>query len=365
MAASILALSSAVPLHIFPQQEVSAKMVDILSITEPLKSKLKQIYENSAIQKRHSVIGDFKNDRSEWHFWGKDFPKTAPSMARRNAVYKLEAPKISFESSLKAIKLWGGNPKDLTHIVFVTCTGVIAPGVEFLLIEKLGLNPSIKRFAINFMGCFGAFKALSLANALAKEDSQNRVLIVCTELCSLHFQAILDSDNLTANAIFSDGSAASIIGTHPKPFEKPLWDIINTSSLAMENSIEKMSWEAGDSGFLMRLSHQVPVHLGRNVKKFTEALLDSHASAKDCDWAIHPGGKSIIQAIEKAMELEDSQSKASWEILAEYGNMSSATFLFVLERLQRQYTKKKWSLGIGFGPGLSFEGILLSKKILI
>ena len=130
-------------------------------------------------------------------------------------------------------------------------------------------------------------------------------------------------------------------------------------SLGFENTLDKMSWEAGDSGFLMRLSPAVPVLIGRRIEEFAVEVLGADAAAENCDWAIHPGGKSILQAIEKALKLKPEQTLASWKTLREYGNMSSATFLFVLDQLSRQAKRHPWAAGLGFGPGLSAEGILL------
>lgn len=360
--ASILALSSAVPQHMFLQNEIVLKIIDILGIEESKAIELKKAYSSSAIQKRYSVISDFKKERSQWDFWGSDYPNTVPGMSKRNAVFKKEAPKLSLESASKAIAHWGGNPQDLTHLIFVSCTGVVAPGIEFELAAKLGLKSSVNRLGINFMGCFGAFKGLGVANAFAKENPNNRILVICTELCSIHFQSTLDPETLTANSLFSDGSAAAIVGAVPQDFEKPIWDIERSCSLAMENSLDKMTWEASDDGFLMRLSHKVPVLLGRNINSFANTVLGSDTTSAECDWAIHPGGKSILQAIEKATDLKKIQTQASWDILNEYGNMSSATFLFVLERLHQMKTSKTWTWGLGFGPGLSMEGLLLRKR---
>lgn len=342
---SILAISSALPQYAFPQQALAQKMAQFLALQGAQLEQLKRIYDNSAIEKRHSVLPDLKLFSEE----------TPPGMGLRNEIYKKEAPQLAYEAARKSLESWGGSPQKITHLIFVTCTGVMAPGVEFLLIEKLGLSRSVKRFAINFMGCFGAFKALSLAHAFAKEDPNNRILLVCTELCSLHFQTNTDLETLTGAALFADGSAAAVVGADPEPTEKPLFDMVKSASLALENSLDKMSWEAGDQGFLMRLSPLVSAILRRQIRPFAESLLVD----PDCDWAIHPGGKSIIQAIERAMQLNSDQTKASWEVLAECGNMSSATFLFVLERIR---SPKKWTVGIGFGPGLSVEGLLLKKR---
>ncbi|KAF3362720.1 Uncharacterized protein PHSC3_000707 [Chlamydiales bacterium STE3] len=361
MEASILALATEVPKFGFSQEEIAEKFIDILSLDQERAKMIRQLYQNSAILQRYSVIEDFQKERSEWSFWGKEFPKTIPGMAKRNDLYKVEAPKLALAAARKALADWGGDAHAITHVISVSCTGMIAPGIEFSLMQGLQLRPSTQRLGINFMGCFGAFKGLSVAQSFAKENPKNRVLVVCTELCSLHFQVDQTPDNILANSLFSDGAAAILIGAEPKSFEQAHWTIQNTGSLGLENTTEKMQWEAGDLGFVMKLSHTVPVLLGRKIGSFIDSLVTSDFSAIDCDWAIHPGGKSIIQVLEKTLNIPKGLTKASWETLANYGNMSSATFLFVLKNILEQKSPRKWTLGLGFGPGLSVEGILLKK----
>jgi predicted naringenin-chalcone synthase len=360
---SILALSNAVPPYAFSQEEILEKIIKDLPLDEQMNTSLRQLYKNSAIRTRYLVTDDFKKERSDWDFWGAHYPLRAPGMSKRNELYKKEAPKLALEVAKKALEKWGGDPSQITHIISVSCTGVVAPGIEFQLIQELNLNWSVNRLGINFMGCFGAFKGLSVANAFAKENPEHRILLICTELCSLHLQHDASPDNILANSLFADGAAAAIIGAHPQKNEKPLWTIHKTHSLGMKNSLDKMSWEAGDHGYFMKLSARVPVLLGREIAAFTASLLGPDISSSDCDWAIHPGGKSIIHAMEKAMQLKKQQTLASWDILANYGNMSSATFLFVLDSLAKQKERHPWTMGIGFGPGLSFEGILLQNRV--
>ena len=359
--ASILALATAVPCHAFNQVEIAEKIIDMFALNPQKAENLKQLYKNSAIHTRYSVIADFKKERKDWNFWGSEYPKKIPTTSQRNDLYKVEASQLAYEAASKVLKAWGGNSEDISHVISVSCTGMVAPGIEFDLMKLLNLKSSTQRLGINFMGCFGAFKGLSVAQAFAKENPKHRILLVCTELCSLHLQAEQTLDNILANSLFSDGAAAVIVGADPKSDETPLWQIHNKSSIALDNTKDKMNWEVGDYGFNMNLSQTVPVLLGRHIAPFVKSLVSSDFSYENCDWAIHPGGKSIIQAVEKALKLQEGLTQASWDTLAHYGNMSSATFLFVLDRLLEQRSSKKWTIGIGFGPGLSVEGILLSR----
>jgi len=361
MQASILALSTAVPQYAFSQDEIVDKTIQYLSVDTETSARLKHLYANSAIACRHSVVPDFKKNRENWDFWGKNFPHQTPSTKQRNVLYMQEAPKLAAEAALKALRAWGGNPSALTHIISVSCTGLVAPGLEFTLMQQLQLNPSIQRFGINFMGCFGAFKGLSLAKSFARENPHHRILVVCTELCSLHFQTNLTPDNILGNSIFADGAAAVIVGCQPQENETSLWTIEHTASFALQDSLQQMSWDIGDHGFNMRLSHKVPVLLGRHITPFIDDLIGSRFTRDECNWAIHPGGKSIIQAIEKALQLPSGHAEEAWAVLSAYGNMSSATILFVLEKILEGKSQKQWTLGVGFGPGLSIEGFILRR----
>lgn len=361
--ACILSLATAVPSHIYDQDKIAEKMIDILDFDLQKGEKLKKLYRNSTIEKRHSILEDLKNPRDQWHFWGAEYPKTVPGMTQRNELYKKEAPKIAHEVAAKAIEEWGGDPQTITHVISVSCTGLVAPGIEFGLIQSLGLKRSVARLGINFMGCFGAFKGLNVAQAFAKESPHHRILVVCTEFCSLHLQADDKGGTLVANSLFSDGAAAAIIGAHPKENEKSWWEIIKQASLGMDDSLEHMSWEASDQGFLMNLSPLVPTLIGQHIRPFTSELLGHSIHSSACDWAVHPGGKAILHAVESKLSLQKEQTRASWNILRQYGNMSSATFLFVLKEVYENRTDNPWTVGIGFGPGLAMEGILLKKPL--
>lgn len=345
MLPTILALAIEVPKTALAQEDFTHATAKHLAFNDSKTRLLERIGTGSQIHKRHTVISDFLEKRST---------------AQRNVIYKNQAPILAETVCKKALNQWGGDPKTLTHIISISCTGMMAPGIEFLLIDKLGLSNEIERLGINFMGCFGAFKGIAIAKALALESPDHRILIVCTELCSLHFQQDLKTDTLVANSLFADGSAAVVIGTHPKGHETPLFEIKTQKSAALKNSTELMTWEPGDHGYQMRLSASVPSHLEENISPFVHKLIGTDLSFDQCTWAIHPGGKAILEAITKACTLEKSQVAASWKVLNDYGNMSSSTFLFVLAEILKKPTSKKWTIGLGFGPGLSIEGVLLN-----
>lgn len=356
----ILGLATAVPLYKISQREAMEKIIEFFALDGIEKEHVEKLYKNSGIEKRHIVIDNYLQGDSGSDFLTADYPKSIPGMSKRNKIYKEKSTLLAHEAADKALKEWGGSPQDITHIISISCTGVVIPGIEFQLMHSLLLKRNIYRLGLNFMGCFGAFKGLEVANAFAKENPKNRVLVVCTELCSLHIQADQNPDSLLANSIFADGAAAVIVGAQPLEKEKPIWEIMKHASFGVDGSLDQMSWEASDHGFVMKLSGFVPLTLSRHISSFKDQLLDSYTTSENCDWAIHPGGKAIIHTIEKKLKLEESQTTSSWDVLKNFGNMSSATFLFVLDHLKRKLNPRKWTAGLGFGPGLSVEGILLS-----
>ena len=360
--AYILALSTQVPKTFLSQKNIIPTLQKSLSLDENKALKLQSIFDGSNIKKRHTVIEDFNNPKLEGDFFGAQYPKEIPCLEKRNELYKLHAPTLASAACKTALTQWGKSKDSITHIISVSCTGMYAPGIEFGLIETLGLPPSTERLGINFMGCFGAFKGLAIAKSLAAENPKNRVLLVCTELCSLHFQSNQDSNTFVANALFSDGAAAVIIGCDPSTQENSLFNITKQSSLALKNSQDLMTWEISKHGMLMTLSKKIPSLICKQAQSFAKDLLGPAIPFSSCSWAVHPGGKAIIKAVEKACSLEKKQTESSWETLWNYGNMSSPTFLFVLESILQKNTSKEWVLGMGFGPGISFEGILLKKE---
>jgi predicted naringenin-chalcone synthase len=237
-----------------------------------------------------------------------------------------------------------------------------APGLDIEFIKELGLKSSTKRTAINFMGCYAAINGLKVADAICRADEHARVLVVAVELCTIHFQKKLTNDNLFANALFADGAAAMVIQNQPR---KGINLRIENFVCALdENSEEDMAWEIGDSGFEMKLSAYVPGVIKNGIKSLSKSLIEGLADTRDVTYyAIHPGGKKIIDVIEEELDLSPLDTRYSRSVLRDFGNMSSPTVLFVLERIVNDLTSKddsKKIMSFAFGPGLTMEGALLS-----
>lgn len=358
--AHILALATALPEYSAEQSAIAEKIMATLQLEGSMADFINRIYDRTAIKRRYSVLKDIEmTDSTEAQLLKSDFLLNTPMTGIRNDIYIKEAPALALKSAQEAIAQWKGDVADITHIISISCTGVMAPGIEFLLQKELGLTSSVQRIGLNFMGCFGAFRGLAVAASIAKEDPKNRVLMVCTELCSLHVQADIRPEVLVSNALFGDGSAAAIIGGSVQDTERSLWQIERSAAQALSDSLDDMTWALSDYGCVMTLSSRVPKIIEKDAPAFIDTLISPEDYQK-YTWAIHPGGKSIVQALERVCQLNEKQTSASWHVLENHGNMSSATFLFVLNKLAQEVEKHPKIIGLGFGPGLSIEGILLT-----
>ena len=298
--------------------------------------------ERSGIDHRWSVLGD-EARLDPNRFYTRDTP---PGTAKRMAVYAREAPKLALEAARGLPDLAG-----VTHLIVASCTGFVAPGVDQIVARELGLARDVERVLIGFMGCYAGATALRTAGHLARANAGARVLVITVELCSLHLTEQADLEGMLAMAQFSDGAAAAIVST-----EGPGLAIGESLSAALEESDELITWTIGDQGFLMNLSGEVPGRLAHALAdpETRERILDG-SEPKDLDaWAVHPGGKSILDAVERALDLPGDALADSREVLRAFGNMSSATILFVLARMMARRPAN--GVALAFGPGLAMEG---------
>eukprot|EP00736_Rhodelphis_marinus_P005751 Rmarinus@m.19561 len=341
----------------------STDIADMMCAAMDLKGKeserLKRIAANSQVDTRYTVFNDGKEI-----FWGRDSAKSSDnaSLDERNARYKKEAPGIAHAAAEKAIKDWGGKKSEITHVFAVSCTGIMTPGLEFHLMQSLGLPATAQRLSILMMGCFGGNSALKAAAAFAAQDPNARVLAVCCELCSLHFQMDTRTDNLVGGSIFADGAAAFIMG-QPKAGDRPLYEYLDSASYIIPDTLPLMAWNMTNTGWELGLSPQIPGQILKNVGGFVESLKKKcHANVanEDCMFPVHPGGKAIVEAIEEACGLDpEFHTWSTREVLRTRGNMSSGTVIFCLNAVRQQKTDKDYAMTISFGPGLNVEGVMM------
>jgi predicted naringenin-chalcone synthase len=362
----ITAIGTAVPQHKINQQQIAVFMTKAMQVDYESGRKLNAIFRSSGVAHRHSVLEDYAKV-TDFSFYpnNKDL-SPFPSTEKRNSEYRKHALPLSLQAIKNCFNSHSNfNPSTITHLITVTCTGFYAPGLDIELIKELKLNTSVERLAFNFMGCYAAFNAIKAANAFCALSPKNKVLVVCTELCSLHFQRDATDDNLLANALCADGSAAMIVESVAAKGISLLPEVFHNSLSFSEKS--HMAWSIGDFGFEMKLSSYVPDIIQKSIKSLTTEMLERIKKKIDeVDfYAIHPGGKKILEVIEKELGITRKQNVHAYDVLQAYGNMSSPTVVFVLERLFKTLNASHQNaniLSFSFGPGLTLEGILFSVK---
>lgn len=282
-------------------------------------------------------------------FYGTgDWPTTGARMAR----YEADAPGLA----VAAIEALGEafDPAAVTHLVVASCTGFMAPGLDQRIVADMGLDPGVERTMVGFMGCYAAVNSLRVAHHIVRSEPAARVLVVTLELCTLHFQRTDDLESLLAMLLFGDGAAAALVSAEPRGLAL---DDFRATTVA--GSAEAIRWNIRDQGFDMHLGGEVPAHIGRALR--TEAGRNDAAGllrgvpVADYDlWAVHAGGRSVLDAVEQALDLPGDALARSRAVLRDYGNMSSATLMFVLAAMLREGGAGR-GIAMAFGPGLAAE----------
>lgn len=359
--ADIISIATAVPDYCHRQEDILHFMQDIYQLDENEKRKLAFLYRHSEIEKRYSVIEDYSKPRSEWQFLPSKEYAPFPLLDERMKLYNHYAPALSAKAVKECIN---GivEPSQITHLITVTCTGMSAPGLDLQLAESLGLASNVFRTSVNFMGCYAAVHALKLAKIICDTTANSNVVIVATELCTIHFQKEYTPDNAASSLLFADGSAAVLVSNC----------ISNSQSLTLKNFYAEiaykgkhdMAWELSSSGFLMTLSGYVPQLIEEDITVLVEkALQHNNLKREDIShWCVHPGGKKILEAIQKKLALEEDDLCYAKSVLKNYGNMSSPTILFVLKEMMNNATALKNVFAVAFGPGLTMETFIASRQ---
>ena len=348
-------IGTAVPTQQLSQAE-AVEVAHRINAESPEQVRLmSRIYQKTKVLTRGSVL--LENDgvdgttKERLSFYGSESPGTA----QRMQVFDAHAGDLALEAAAKALKDADISSGAITHLVTVSCTGFQSPGVDLFLMDKLELAPSVQRTHIGFMGCHGAMNGLRVAHAFAEMDPNAVVLLCAVELCSLHMAYGWHPEKVVANALFADGAAAVVASANPSPAHQSLV-LRRSGSMVIPDSADLMHWEIGDHGFAMGLSPRVPETVGAALLPWLRDWLADQAIDLEAvtSWAIHPGGPRILSTCAEVLSLGPNLLLDSRAVLQEHGNMSSATILFIIERLRRRSTVGP-CLALAFGPGLSTE----------
>jgi len=364
---SVLAnIATVVPENKYKQSELAEFMCDLFQFNELQKRKIKLMYAKSGIDTRYSVIPDFSSSINERQF----FPKTSslepfPTIDYRMQFFNDAAMPLCTKVIKECIK--GKISKhQITHLITVSCTGLAAPGLDIEIVQQLKLKETINRTSINFMGCYAAIHALKQADYICKSETDAVVVIICVELCTIHFQKSDTPDNNTSNLLFADGAAAALITSDAFAKKNKLegFAIHKFHSQISLHGKKDMAWQLTSTGFLMTLSSYIPQLIEKGFKSFFEKAIQQLKIKKEniTHWAIHPGGRKILEVIQNELKLNHNDLESSYNVLKNYGNMSSPTVLFVLKDILENKTNKDKSeltFCSAFGPGLTMESVIL------
>lgn len=362
MSALIHRIATAVPPYAY-HQEYAADCMKRWVKDRVLQRMVHHVYRQSGIERRFSVLPDFQPEATSGIFGEQpDGTLVEPTTGQRNDLYRLAYPALVEDAVRRAFAQtpWI-RPGDVTHLVTVSCTGFCNPGPDLHIAATFGLRADVERYHIGFMGCYAAFPALRMADQFCRANPDAVVLVVGVELCSLHLQIKPSSDLLLANALFADGAAAVLVSARPLPDGACGARLEAFATRLVPDSARDMAWTIGDRGFDMVLSSYVPKILALHAKQLVADLLAGcrEGGSGITEWAVHPGGKAILQAFEQQMGWsgETGALAHAHRILRRYGNMSSVTILFVLEAVLADpaFAEATQVGALAFGPGLTVE----------
>lgn len=357
----IISIGTALPAYKHRQQDIHKFMELVFAMDATENRKLKFLYHQSGIEYRYSVIPDYTREAKDWKF----YPQTEnlepfPSLEHRMQWFNKYAASLSVAAIRDCINNWI-HSQDITHLITVSCTGMSAPGLDLQIMDLMDLPKNIYRTSVNFMGCYAAIHAMKMADMICHKDNNAKVVIVCAELCTLHFQREATMDNIASSLLFGDGVAAALI-THDEFSAKGV-RLQHFYSEIIAKGKKDMAWELSSSGFLMTLSGYIPELIEEDFNPLVIRALEKAGIKKEdiTNWCIHPGGKRILDAIHKSLALKNGELNTCYEVLKQYGNMSSATILFVLKEIMNSSVKKEQKIfGAAFGPGLTMETFVAS-----
>ncbi|MEF3403199.1 type III polyketide synthase [Agromyces sp. CCNWLW203] len=380
MAVTLRGLSTAVPATVLVQDEVR----DVFA-AQPGLGRLGQrivatSFNVSGIERRHSVLDELRWDahpEDPVFFDIESGELLLPGTKVRNELYAEHATRLYVEAGRAAIEATPGiGASDVTHVITVSCTGFYAPGPDFMIARELGLNPGVERYHLGFMGCYASIPALRIATQLATADASAVVLVVSVELCTLHLRSSNDPDTIVASSLFADGAGSGIVTGRPTEPGERAFDLDRFATRITPVGEGDMAWKIGDHGFEMVLSNAIPAIIDDHITGALEPLFahdDALAAALAGDgsseaiehWAIHPGGRSILDKVESRLGLTEAQLVPARDTLRDYGNMSSATVLFVLRNILHSDAAADGDrvAAMAFGPGLTVESALLTVRV--
>ncbi|MGW9631831.1 type III polyketide synthase [Agromyces sp. NPDC055520] len=380
MTVTLRGVSTVVPPTVLVQDEVRDVFAGQPGLGRLAQRIVATSFNVSGIETRYTVLDELSRDAHPdvpVFFDIESGELLLPGTKARNELYAEHATKLYVEAGRRAIEATPGiEASDVTHVITVSCTGFYAPGPDFMIARELGLDPGVERYHLGFMGCYASIPALRIATQLARADAAAVVLVVSVELCTLHLRTSNDPDTIVASSLFADGAGSGIVTARPLEPGERAFDLDRFATRITPVGEGDMAWKIGDHGFEMVLSNAIPAIIDDHITGALEPLFahdDALAAALASDgssravehWAIHPGGRSILDKVESRLGLTEAQLVPARETLRDYGNMSSATVLFVLRNILHSDAAADGDrvAAMAFGPGLTVESALMTVRV--
>lgn len=368
--ATILAIGTATPPNCVYQSDYPDYYFRVTKSEHmtDLKEKFKRMCDKSMIKKRYMYLTEhiLKEKPNLCEYMGS-------SLDARQDIVVSEVPRLGKEAAMKAIKEWGQPKSKITHVIMCTTSGVDMPGADYQLTKLLGLRPSVKRFMLYQQGCFAGGTVLRLAKDLAENNRGARVLVVCSEITAICFRGPTDThlDSMVGQALFGDGAGAMIVGADPdESIERPLFQMVWTAQTLLPDSEGAIDGHLREVGLTFHLLKDVPGLISKNIEKALNEAFNP-LGINDWNsifWIAHPGGPAILDQVEAKLGLKEEKLTATRNVLREFGNMSSACVVFILDEMRKKSLEEghattgeglDWGVLFGFGPGLTVETVVL------
>jgi predicted naringenin-chalcone synthase len=354
---AMLGIGTAVPRYVLDQTDTAQRLTHALSGAPDAARWAKRIFKKCGVQTRYTCEPDLLEPAENNRYFAQLSGLPVPTTADRMATYKQEAIPLALQAAKKAMTDADIGPEAVTHLLTVSCTGQFLPGLDATLVRQLGLPLSVNRIPLTFLGCAAGLKAIGMARDIVAGHPDAVALIVSVELCTIHMQSTSDREALFGASFFGDGASSCVIG-RAEQRDGPVFALGEARSSLMPGTAGEMIWEVGNHGYDLYLSPRISQLIGEKIPGQLAPLM------RDGDpfpgvWAIHPGGKGIIDELEAALALSPGHTRFSRDVLRDYGNMSSATILFVLKAIRdtfiREGADRTEGFCLAFGPGLSCE----------
>ncbi|CAF2124606.1 unnamed protein product [Brassica napus] len=364
--ATVLALGKAFPSNVVSQENLVEEYLREIKCDDPsIKEKLQHLCKTTTVKTRYTVMSSETMQK---------YPELAtegtPTIKQRLEIANDAVVQMAYEASLACIKEWGRGVEDITHLVYVSSSEFRLPGGDLYLSAQLGLSNEVQRVMFYFLGCYGGVSGMRVAKDIAENNPGSRVLLTTSETMVLGFRPPNKARpyDLVGAALFGDGAAALIIGADPTESESPFMELHYALQQFLPGTQAVIDGRLSEEGISFKLGRELPQKIEDNIEEFCKKLVAKAGSGSlelnDLFWAVHPGGPAILNGLETKLKLKPEKLECSRQALVDYGNASSNTIFYIMDKVRDELEKKgrsgeEWGLGLAFGPGITFEGFLM------